>query len=131
MKKNDFMDQYKDPRWQKKRLQIMERDKFTCQSCESEERTLNVHHIRYDSKKKVWEYDDFDLITLCDECHKTWHLIYDNKEIHWEYIYAVVKLCDKLMEEDLGRYFNSDEYKIMEAKILAELKEEKQNGRLD
>lgn len=30
---------------------------------------LNVHHKRYIIQHKAWEYNDQDLITLCNECH--------------------------------------------------------------
>jgi len=40
----DFKEQYRHPKWQKKRLDILKRDKFTCRSCGDKESTLNVHH---------------------------------------------------------------------------------------
>ncbi len=66
---------YRDSRWQKKRLRIMERDKFSCRSCGTEEEgiTLNVHHIYYEKGKAPWEYDDELLVTWCDDCHKARH----------------------------------------------------------
>lgn len=68
---NDFFAQYRDPRWQKKRLKIMERDEFACVSCNTKEDTLNVHHrVPYKKDAKPWEYEDDELITLCEECHK-------------------------------------------------------------
>jgi 5-methylcytosine-specific restriction endonuclease McrA len=36
-----YSDQYKSPLWQKKRLEIMNRDKFTCQECGEKEKQLN------------------------------------------------------------------------------------------
>ena len=63
----------KDPRWQKRRLEIMERDEWTCQKCRDTEATLTVHHKSYrfegDGFADVWDYKDNDLITLCDTCH--------------------------------------------------------------
>jgi len=60
----------KDPRWQRKRLEVMQRDEFRCAECGNHVKTLNVHHIRYRRGKKPWEYDDGDLVTLCEDCHK-------------------------------------------------------------
>lgn len=60
----------RDPRWQKKRLQILERDGWACASCEDATKTLEVHHKRYLKNKKPWEYDDRYLQTLCTNCHK-------------------------------------------------------------
>jgi hypothetical protein len=74
MKKNEFLDQYKDPRWQKKRLEIMKRDEFRCQVCGEKEITLNVHHRIYFNDKKIWEYEDNHLITLCENCHELAHI---------------------------------------------------------
>lgn len=58
----------KDPRWQRKRLKILERDGFLCQSCLDGESTLHVHHTVY-SKGLPWEVPDSCLITLCENCH--------------------------------------------------------------
>jgi hypothetical protein len=58
-----------DPRWQKKRLEIMERDGFVCKKCEHGDITLNVHHIEYKKGLLPWEYPSNSLITLCKYCH--------------------------------------------------------------
>lgn len=71
---NDWSKHYKDSRWQKKRLEIMQRDGFACQCCGKEEDVvLNVHHAYYESGKKPWEYSEDSLVTLCDECHTKKH----------------------------------------------------------
>ena len=71
---------WKRPEWQKKRLVILERDKFTCQHCASKEDTLNIHHTFYDfvEYKNPWDYPDDTLITLCENCHKEEHSRWDN-----------------------------------------------------
>lgn len=60
-----------DPLWQSKRLTILERDKYTCQSCHSSDRLLlDVHHILY--LKEIafpWDYPDYLLTSLCRGCH--------------------------------------------------------------
>lgn len=66
---SDYYTLLKDPRWQKKRLKIMERDKFTCLTCGEEATTLNVHHGYYIKDKQPWEYPDNSLHTLCESCH--------------------------------------------------------------
>lgn len=60
----------KDPRWQKKRLEIMQRDNFTCQHCGNTDKSLQVHHLWYSPLKKPWEYDNSAFITLCEHCHE-------------------------------------------------------------
>ena len=62
-----------DPRWQKKRLQIMERDEFKCVDCEDSTATLNVHHSYYVKGRKCWQYPLFALKTLCHKCHTKHH----------------------------------------------------------
>ena len=68
-----YQEQLKNPKWQKKRLEILERDKFKCVCCGDEETTLHVHHIRYIKGKKAWDYEDYLLTTLCEDCHKIYH----------------------------------------------------------
>lgn len=68
----------KDPRWQRKRLEIMQRDNFTCQKCGCNDKPLNVHHLYYNKNKKPWEYDNSSLITLCEDCHREKHNIHVN-----------------------------------------------------
>lgn len=63
-----YSEKLRDPRWQKKRLEIMQRDHFRCRVCHSEEDTLNVHHIVY-AAKEPWDSEDDDLVTVCEDCH--------------------------------------------------------------
>lgn len=58
----------------------MQRDNFSCIDCGSEEKTLNVHHVYYESGKSVWDYPDYALVTLCSECHETEHSVAFNSE---------------------------------------------------
>lgn len=59
-----------DPRWQRRRLEIFNRDNFTCQKCGDNESTISVHHRWYAYGKEPWEYPDDILVTLCENCHK-------------------------------------------------------------
>jgi hypothetical protein len=67
---NEYFEKLKDPRWQKKRLEILERDGFTCRICNDTKSTLHIHHIIYFKESEPWEYDDKYLITLCKTCHE-------------------------------------------------------------
>ena len=60
--------------WKLKRLEILERDCFTCLRCKRSGVKLNVHHTEYLSGKKPWEYPDSMLVTLCYSCHSDHHL---------------------------------------------------------
>lgn len=64
-----YAEKLKDPRWQKRRLEIMQRDNFTCCDCGETAKTLNVDHRVYRKGLEPWEYDDNDLWTLCEDCH--------------------------------------------------------------
>ena len=65
-----YAQKLRDPRWQKMRLKIMERDEFTCQFCFDSESTLNVHHRDYQRGKDPWDYPENWLVTLCETCHR-------------------------------------------------------------
>ena len=68
-----YKEKFLDPRWQKKRLEILARDEFCCQMCFDPESTLHVHHRYYETAKDPWDYPDNALVTLCDECHECEH----------------------------------------------------------
>lgn len=65
-----YSDKLRDPRWQRKRLEIMERDEFTCQQCGDATKTLHVHHKYYLPRLEPWDYCPLSLVTLCEDCHQ-------------------------------------------------------------
>jgi len=67
---SEYSEKLKDPHWQRKRLEILERDEWTCQICFDSESTLVVHHRRYLSNTEPWDYPDELLVTLCEDCHE-------------------------------------------------------------
>ena len=67
----EYREKLKDPRWQKKRLEIFERDEFRCRYCGTTEKTLSVHHLFYIKGCDPWEYPDEVVITLCEDCHES------------------------------------------------------------
>lgn len=69
--KETYKSRLLDPRWQKKRLTIYARDKFTCTMCGDNRTTLAVHHTEY--KGKPWEIEDEKLKTVCSHCHDVIH----------------------------------------------------------
>lgn len=69
-----YSEKLKNPKWQKKRLEILNRDEFTCRHCGDKETTLHVHHLRYKKKSDPWDYENEELITICEECHEIEHL---------------------------------------------------------
>jgi hypothetical protein len=65
-----YAEKLRNPRWQKKRLEIMQRDDFTCRLCGDKESTLHVHHKEYFNGREPWEYDEENFVTYCYVCHK-------------------------------------------------------------
>ena len=59
-----------DPRWQRVRLQVFARDRWSCVACGATWRTLHVHHLRYQPGKEPWESPPDALATLCALCHR-------------------------------------------------------------
>lgn len=68
-----YREQLLHPNWQRKRLDIMQRDEFQCQRCYDAENTLHVHHKQYVKGRLAWEYPDAELVTLCESCHEQMH----------------------------------------------------------
>nr|DAI47217.1 MAG TPA: NinG recombination protein [Caudoviricetes sp.] len=86
-----YNEQIKSPHWQKRRLQILQRDNFTCQICGSTEKTLHVHHLCYRKDAKIWDYPDNTLITLCEDCHRMEHKMQSEND------YSVTNLINDLL----------------------------------
>jgi len=84
MTKVPYWQKLQDPRWQKKRLEIFERDRFECRGCNSKEKMLTVHHSYYVSGRMPWNYPDGTLITLCNNCHKITQEIDEQNPSTWE-----------------------------------------------
>lgn len=68
MSKQSYSEKLKSPKWQKKRLMIFERDKWTCQCCGDKDTSLNVHHKKYVGEP--WDCPDEYLVTICEDCHE-------------------------------------------------------------
>ena len=66
---NDYSKRLKDPRWQRKRLDVMERDNFTCRDTGATDEPLNVHHCWY-AKGGPWETPSEYMLTLTEEAHE-------------------------------------------------------------
>lgn len=100
MQKTKYSEKLKDPRWQKKRLGILERDGWTCQRCFDSESPLAVHHLRYVPGWEPWDYPEHLLLTLCENCH--------------EYEYQTVKdSLSSLNEQVLDKGFMSDDLRTL------------------
>lgn len=83
MANKTYSEKLRDPRWQKKRLEILSRDEWTCQGCGDDKSTLHVHHRWYETGNEPWDYSNAALVTLCEECHETEEI---NKEKQKKFI---------------------------------------------
>jgi 5-methylcytosine-specific restriction endonuclease McrA len=69
------------PQWKAKRKQILHKDNRMCRNCGSKN-FLQVHHRQYHvikctgKFKDPWNYDEVQLITLCNYCHENGHHYY-------------------------------------------------------
>lgn len=73
MTKLTYREQLLHPNWQRKRMEILQRDDFSCKLCCDKDSTLHVHHKQYAKGRMAWEYPNDELVTLCAECHDTMH----------------------------------------------------------
>lgn len=67
--KQTYSEKLKSPLWQRKRLQVYERDNWTCVLCSDNATELHVHHKSYQPGKEPWEYELDNFSTLCKHCH--------------------------------------------------------------
>lgn len=105
-----YSEKLKSPKWQKKRLEIFQRDNFTCQLCKSTERTLHVHHKEYEGYKDPWDYGNDKLITYCEDCH---NLVEKYKRSDFSVFYFEQTTLDKsrlfvvgLIHENGNKFFH-------------------------
>jgi hypothetical protein len=98
-----YSEKLRDPKWQKKRLEVLQRDEFCCQLCNDKETELHIHHIFYIKGKNPWEYNDSDLVTYCKYCHLIVEryknkVVFQVKNINNHYL---VHLCEYNTDLDL------------------------------
>lgn len=92
-----YSEKLKDPRWQKRRLEIFNRDKFACRKCGDEKTTLAVHHLYYERGKEPWDYPADALVTLCEPCHND---EFEAKDVDRELL-ITLKKCGAFQDEIL------------------------------
>jgi hypothetical protein len=73
-----YSEKLRDPRWQRRRLEIMSKANFRCEKCFANDITLNVHHVIYRTGADPWDYPDEDLACLCEPCHEREHEAIDS-----------------------------------------------------
>lgn len=68
-----YREKLKDPRWQRKRLEVLSAADFCCEICGDGKNTLHVHHRQYFKDRDPWDYEAGQLSALCEECHESLH----------------------------------------------------------
>jgi 5-methylcytosine-specific restriction endonuclease McrA len=66
----DYAELLKDPRWQRKRLEVFNRDNWACRRCGDTVSILHIHHNYYKADTDPWDYPDDAMITVCELCHR-------------------------------------------------------------
>lgn len=66
-----YFEKLKDPRWQRKRLEIMQRADFRCECCLDADQPLQIHHGLYRWNVEPWDAPNDTLWCLCEGCHGT------------------------------------------------------------
>jgi hypothetical protein len=67
---SQYSSKLRDPRWQKKRLEIFEAAGWECQQCGAETKELHAHHMIYRRGRNPWEYTEKEIVALCSDCHE-------------------------------------------------------------
>jgi hypothetical protein len=65
-----YADKLKHPNWQKMRLKVLQKAKFTCKLCKDTETELHVHHNYYEADTEPWDYPLNAFTCLCKHCHE-------------------------------------------------------------
>lgn len=68
-----FKEQYQHPNWQRMRMFVLNRDKYTCVNCKARDKTLHAHHLKYKPDCYVWNVPHWYIVTLCEDCHSLEH----------------------------------------------------------
>ncbi len=126
---NQFFDQYKDPRWQEKRLSIMQSDGFRCRRCHSKDKELHVHHLKYKKNSKPWEYPNSNLVTLCESCHEEFHALKTELNFNVDKfleIWITNKSKDQFDAESLRNFFYDvlwvkEETRVRFSKLISDI----------
>lgn len=73
MKQASYSEKLKDPRWQKRRLKVLEYADWRCQLCGAKDKPLHCHHSYYARGKDPWQYPAGAIICVCETCHGRLH----------------------------------------------------------
>ena len=111
-----YAEKLRDPRWQRRRLDVMQNAGFACERCNTDAVTLNVHHIVYRRGADPWDYDDDDLACLCEDCHEREHRAIDmlRRLIRKGHPENIVRLVARHIDEESGAAFDPPLYRVVQ-----------------
>jgi len=98
MSKKTYSELLTSPKWQKKRLLVLNRDNFTCQYCGDGETELHIHHTKYEKGKNAIEISEQYLLTLCRICHYNVTFLTSDIEcfLYYKYIHSEIDQKEKI-----------------------------------
>ena len=96
----------KHPFWQKKRLEILNRDGWKCIKCNDQFSNLQIHHLYYKPNLLPWEYPDECFETLCELCQKK------KKYLKWLLSDGITILKKDFSNEEVDSIYFSIESKL-------------------
>lgn len=109
-----YAEKLKDPRWQKKRLKILERDNWKCVVTGDSTETLHVHHRRYFGQP--WDAPDEELETVCERVHDVISLFDYPLRKRWPNIslpaQVLIQFVDKAIDLEAKTYCDGDRTKV-------------------
>lgn len=113
---SSYSEKLRDPRWQRRRLEIMQLALFQCQRCATIDVPLNIHHIVYRRGAEPWDYDDEDLACLCEDCHDREHRAIDmlRRLIRKGHPENIVQLVARHIDEESGAAFQPPLYRAVQ-----------------
>lgn len=65
-----YAEKLRSPKWQRKRLEVLQAAGFKCETCADTEDELHVHHKWYLPKHEPWDYPPECFQVLCAFCHQ-------------------------------------------------------------
>lgn len=108
----NYSEKLKHPKWQRKRLEVLQRDDFKCCLCGDDETELHIHHLKYTGEP--FEAPLEHLQTICKVCHS-------NIEDHKEYN---IEKCKGIISDD--KQLRCYVYKLNSDLLLLDIWRDKQ-----
>lgn len=115
-----YFEKLKDPRWQRKRLEVMQHHNFCCELCGNDELTQHVHHKTYIKGREPWDYECEQLSLLCESCHSEEHKKPDHLKIIESFL-PLDGLCNREEIAQVVLAYIHCEYPLLGEKISSSI----------